>query len=225
MGDPLLKSALFEQLARVGKALGSGKRLELLDLLAQTERTVEALAAASGLNLTTASAHLQTLKQAGLVATRRDGTRIFYRLSGDDVTDLLVRVREVAAARLPDVSAARDAYLGGGSYIASLNRDELTLRMTAGEVTLLDVRPPAEYTSAHLPGAINIPIDELEDRLGEIPAGPEVVAYCRGPYCVFAHEAVEILQRHGRNASRLTDGVSEWRLAGRPIATGTGSQR
>lgn len=222
MGDPILKSALFDQLARVGKALGSGKRLELLDLLAQAERTVEAVAASSGLNLTTASAHLQTLKQAGLVATRRDGTRIFYRLAGPDVADLLVRAQQVASARLPDVQAARDAYLGDGHHITSLDRAELAQRMNAGDLTVLDVRPQLEYAAGHLPGAINIPVAELEDRLTEIPDGPEVVAYCRGPYCVFAHEAVQILQRHGRHAARLTDGVTEWRLAGLPVTTGSG---
>jgi rhodanese-related sulfurtransferase/DNA-binding transcriptional ArsR family regulator len=219
MGDPQLKTALFEQLARVGKAMAHGKRLELLDLLAQSERTVDALASAAGLNLTTASAHLQTLKQAGLVATRREGTRIFYRIAGNDVLDLLVRARELAAARLPDVQAARDAYLGSGRDIWSLDRDELARRTVAGEVTLLDVRPEVEYTAGHLPGAVNIPVEQIEARVGEIPRGREVVAYCRGPYCVFAHDAVAVLQRHGHNASRLTDGVTEWRLAGLPVAT------
>ncbi len=218
MGDANLKTALFEQLARVGKGLANGKRLELLDLLAQAERTVEALAAAAGLNLTTASAHLQTLKQAGLVSTRRDGTRIFYRLSGQDVADLFVRARQVAG-RLPDVRAARDAYLGDALHLTSLDRSELSQRMAAGDLTLLDVRPELEYAAGHLPGAINIPVGELEHRLTEIPDGPEVVAYCRGPHCVFAHEAVGILQRHGRRAMRLTDGVTEWRLAGLPVTT------
>jgi len=219
MSDPALKTALFEQLARVGKALGSGKRLELLDLLAQAERTVEALAAASGLNLTTASAHLQTLKQAGLVSTRRDGTRIFYRLSGPDVADLFVRARQVAAARLPDVQAARDAYLGDGHHITSLDSVELARRMAAGDLTLLDVRPEPEYAAGHLPGAINIPVEQIEERLNEVPFDREVVAYCRGPYCVFAHEAVKVLQAHGRRVARLTDGVTEWRLAGLPVST------
>lgn len=212
-----LKTALFEQLARVGKALGNGKRLELLDLLAQAERTVDALAATAGLNLTTASAHLQTLKQAGLVSTRRDGTRIYYRIAGPDVLDLLVRAREVAAAHLPDVHAARDAYLGHPA-IAALDREVLAGRLADGAITLLDVRPELEYAAGHLPGAINIPIEELEHRMHEIPDGSEVVAYCRGPYCVFAHDAVRLLQRHGRQASRLTDGVTEWRLAGLPVS-------
>jgi rhodanese-related sulfurtransferase/DNA-binding transcriptional ArsR family regulator len=216
MGDAGRKSALFEQLARVGKALASGKRLELLDLLAQAERPVEALATASGLNLTTASAHLQTLKQAGLVATRRHGTKIFYRLAGSDVADLLVRAREVAAAHLPDVAAARDAYLGA-DVVESIGREELLRRVAAGQVTVVDVRPPDEYAAGHLPGAVNIPINELAARLSELPAEVEVVAYCRGPYCVFAHDAVRLLARHGRRAARLDDGVIEWHLAGHPV--------
>ena len=217
MGDSDRKAALFEQLARVGKALASGKRLELLDLLAQAERPVDALAAAAGLNLTTASAHLQTLKQAGLVATRRDGTRIFYRLVGDDVADLFVRARAVAAAHLPDVTAARDSYLGTGG-VESVGRDELLRRVAAGQVTVLDVRPAGEYAAGHLPGAVNIPIDRLAERFDELPADTEVVAYCRGPYCVFAHDAVRLLRAHGRRARRLDDGVVEWRLAGQPLA-------
>jgi rhodanese-related sulfurtransferase/DNA-binding transcriptional ArsR family regulator len=217
MGDAGRKSALFEQLARVGKALASGKRLELLDLLAQAERPVDALSTAAGLNLTTTSAHLQTLKQAGLVATRREGTKIFYRLAGDDVADLFVRAREVAAAHLPDVAAARDGYLGTDA-VESIDRDELLRRIATGQVTVLDVRPANEYAAAHLPGAVNIPIEQLADRMSELPATGEVVAYCRGSYCVFAHDAVRMLQRHGLRATRLADGVTEWRLSGRAIA-------
>jgi rhodanese-related sulfurtransferase/DNA-binding transcriptional ArsR family regulator len=213
MGDAARKAELFEQLARVGKALASGKRLELLDLLAQAERPVDALAAAAGLNLTTASAHLQTLKQAGLVATRRAGTRIFYRLAGDDVARLVGQAREVAAAHLPDVAAARDDYLGP-SGVESIGREELLRRVKAGQVTVLDVRPAGEYAAGHLPGAVNIPVDELADRLGELPTDVEVVAYCRGPYCVFAHDAVRFLVARGRRAVRLHDGVVEWRQAG-----------
>jgi len=213
MGDPGRKTALFEQLARVGKALGSGKRLELLDLLAQAERPVDALATAAGLNLTTASAHLQTLKQAGLVATRREGTKVFYRLAGDDVADLYVRARDVAATHLPDVVAARDDYFGAGE-VESIGRAELLRRASAGEVVVLDVRPANEYAAGHLPGAVNIPVDELAERMSELPADAEIVAYCRGPYCVFAHDAVRLLRRHRRRAARLDDGVLEWRLAG-----------
>lgn len=216
MGDAVRKTALLEQLARVGKALGSGKRLELLDLLAQAERPVEALAAVAGLNLTTASAHLQTLKQAGLVATRREGTKVIYRLAGDDVADLLVRARQVALAHLPDVTAARDAYLGSGE-VESMDRDELLRRAAAGQVMVLDVRPAYEYAAGHLPGAVNIPLDELPARISELPPDTEIVAYCRGPYCVFAHDAIRLLERHGRKAARLDDGITEWRLAGQPL--------
>ncbi|MFG2053382.1 ArsR/SmtB family transcription factor [Micromonospora sp. NPDC048930] len=218
MGDAGRKTVLFEQLARVGKALGSGKRLELLDLLAQAERPVDALATAAGLNLTTASAHLQTLKQAGLVATRREGTKIFYRLAGDDVADLFVRAREVAAAHLPDVVAARDDYLGG-DRVESIGREELLRRVDAGQVTVLDVRPANEYAAGHLPAAVNIPVEELAERISELPPDAEVVAYCRGPYCVFAHDAVRLLHERGRPAVRLIDGTTEWRLAGLPLHT------
>lgn len=217
MGDAARKSALFEQLARVGKALASGKRLELLDLLVQAERPVEALASAAGLNVTTASAHLQTLKQAGLVATRRDGTKIFYRLAGDDIADLFVRTREVAAAHLPDVAAARDAYLGA-SEVESIGRDELLRRVASGKVTVLDVRPAPEYAAGHIPGAVNIPLDQLAARITDLPRTRSIVAYCRGPYCVLAHDAVRLLREHGRRAARLEDGVMEWRSAGHPIA-------
>ncbi|NUT32074.1 MAG: metalloregulator ArsR/SmtB family transcription factor [Hamadaea sp.] len=221
MGDASRKTALFEQLARVGKALASGKRLELLDLLAQAERPVDALAGAARLNLTTASAHLQTLKQAGLVVTRREGTKIFYRLAGDDVADLYVRAREVAAAHLPDVAAARDAYLGSGpargTDVETIGREELLRRVESGEAVVLDVRPPNEYAAGHLPGAINIPVGELAERMREVPADAQIVAYCRGPYCVFAHDAVRLLRERGRRAMRLDDGVTEWRLAGLPV--------
>jgi rhodanese-related sulfurtransferase/DNA-binding transcriptional ArsR family regulator len=205
--------------ARVGKALGSGKRLELLDLLAQGERTVEALARVAGLGLTTASAHLQTLKQAGLVATRRDGTRIHYRLAGPDIADLYARLRDVAAGRLADVDAARRAYLGPGSDVdAVVDRAELLRRARAGDVVVLDVRPAEEYAAGHIPGAVSIPVDQLAARIADLPEAVEVVAYCRGRFCVFAHDAVRLLTAHGRTARRLEDGMLEWRLAGLPVA-------
>jgi rhodanese-related sulfurtransferase/DNA-binding transcriptional ArsR family regulator len=217
MGDETLKAELFGQLARVGKALASGKRLELLDLLAQAERPVDALAKVTGLNLTTASAHLQILKQAGLVTTRRDGTRIFYRLSGPDVADLYARARDVAAAHLADVTVARDAYLGANNAGEPVSRDELLRRAASGEVTVLDVRPAVEYTAGHIPGAVNIPLDQLYDRLSELPDNVEVVAYCRGAFCVLAHDAVRLLTQRGRTARRLEDGLLEWRLAALPV--------
>jgi rhodanese-related sulfurtransferase/DNA-binding transcriptional ArsR family regulator len=222
MGDSLRKAELFEQLARVGKALGSGKRLELLDLLAQGPRSVADLAATAGLGMTTTSAHLQTLKQAGLLSTSREGTTIRYRLADIDVAALYAQVRTVAAAHLPDVDAARARYLGvqDGADTEEIGRIELLRRAQAGEVVVLDVRPAAEYAAGHIPGAVSIPIDELPSRLAELPADTEVVAYCRGPYCVFAHDAVRLLTTHGRRAVRLADGMLEWRLADQPVTTG-----
>jgi len=211
------KALLYEQIARVGKALANGKRLEILDLLAQGERTVESVAKAAGMNMTTASANLQTLKHGGLVVARRDGTRLFYRLSGEDVADLFARVRTVAQAHLADVAAAAAAVLGGDTE--EVTREELLQRAARGEVTVIDVRPFDEYAAGHIPGAISIPVDELAARLAELPADQEIVAYCRGAYCVMAPEAVRIAQAAGRQASRLSDGMLEWRLAGLPVAT------
>jgi rhodanese-related sulfurtransferase/DNA-binding transcriptional ArsR family regulator len=210
------KNALFDQFARVGKALASGKRLELLDLLAQGERDVASLAVAADLGLTTASAHLQTLRQANLVTTRRDGTRILYRLAGSDVAELFARLREVAQSHLPDVEAARATYLGanGGEPVT---RDELRRLAKTTNLTVLDVRPAAEYAAGHIRGAVSIPLDELADRLAELPDGGQIVAYCRGAYCVLAHDAVRLLRAHGRDAVRLADGMLEWHLAGLPV--------
>lgn len=219
MGDRDAKTALFEQLARVGKALGSGKRLELLDLLAQGERTVDSLARAADLGLTTASAHLQTLKRANLVATRRDGTKSYYRLAGTDVAALYALLRSVASAHLPDVEAAAAAYLGDDDT-ERVSRDELLHRVQSGDVVVLDVRPREEYQAGHIPGAISVPVDELADRLGDLPADQDIVAYCRGRYCVLAHDAVRLLSRRGRAASRMADGMLEWRLADLPIDVG-----
>jgi rhodanese-related sulfurtransferase/DNA-binding transcriptional ArsR family regulator len=218
VGDHDRKTALFDQFARVGRALASGKRLELLDLLAQSERDVASLAAAAGLGLTTASAHLQTLRRANLVTTRRDGTRILYRLAGPDVAELYARVRSVARSHVPDVEVARIAYLGpdGGEPVT---RDQLQQLARRRNVTVLDVRPQEEYAAGHIPGAVSIPLDELADRLAELPDGGQVVAYCRGEYCVLAHEAVRLLRGRGRRARRLADGMLEWRLADLPVAT------
>ncbi|QYX76170.1 metalloregulator ArsR/SmtB family transcription factor [Streptomyces akebiae] len=216
MGDPQRKAALYEAFARTGKALSSGKRLELLDLLAQGERTVDALAKAAGLNLTTASAHLQTLKQAGLVATRRDGVRIHYRLAGDDVAALYALLRQVAQTHQADVEPARTAYLGTDDA-EEVDREELLARARVGGIVVLDVRPAEEYAAGHIPGAISIPVDELAERVAELPDDAEVVAYCRGAYCVLAYDAVRLLHARGRKAVRLTDGMLEWRLAELPV--------
>ncbi|UOT05740.1 metalloregulator ArsR/SmtB family transcription factor [Rhodococcus opacus] len=216
MGDRIAKTELFDQFARVGKALSSGKRLELLDLLAQGERTVDALARACELGLTTASAHLQTLKQANLVATRREGTKVFYRLAGQDVAQLFALVRTVANEHLPDVEAAAAAYLGPADT-EHVSKDQLLERARSGKVTVLDVRPREEYQAGHIPGAVSIPLDELADHLADLPPDQEIVAYCRGAYCVLAHDAVRLLTDHGRRAARLTDGMLEWRLATLPV--------
>lgn len=213
------KAELYAAFAAGGKALASGKRLELLDLLAQGERTVDALAAAAGLNLTTASAHLQTLKQAGFVATRREGVRIHYRLAGDDVARLFALLRKVAENHQPAVPPARDAYLGEDGAV-EVAREELRTRAETGDVLVLDVRPVEEYRAGHIPGAVSIPVTELADRIDELPADTEIVVYCRGEYCVLAYDAVRLLTGRGRGAVRLNDGMLEWRLAGMPVQHG-----
>ncbi|MFF4560263.1 ArsR/SmtB family transcription factor [Streptomyces sp. NPDC001435] len=210
------KAQLYDAFAASGKALASGKRLELLDLLAQGERTVDALAKAAGLNLTTASAHLQTLKQAGFVATRREGVRIHYRLAGDDVAQLFALLRKVAERHQATVSGARDAYLGEDGA-AEVTHEELRARAAAGDVLVLDVRPMEEYRAGHIPGARSIPVDELADRINELPEDTDIVVYCRGEYCVLAYDAVRLLTDRGRRAIRLNDGMLEWRLAELPV--------
>jgi rhodanese-related sulfurtransferase len=219
MGDPARKAALFDAIAVTGKALSSGKRLELLDLLAQGERSVDALAKTAGLGLTTASAHLQTLRQAGLVATRRDGTRIYYRLAGQDVAALYALLQQVARDHQAAAGQARTAYLGPDDT-DHLTREELLDRVRAGTATVIDVRPAAEYAAGHIPGALSLPLEELQARLAELPDGAEIVAYCRGANCVLAHDAVRLLAARGRAARRLADGMLEWRLDGLPVAAG-----
>lgn len=226
MGDHEKKTVLFEQVARVGKALGSGKRLELLDLLAQGERSVEHLATAAHLGVSTTSAHLQVLRQAGLVSTRRDGTRVHYELAGLDVFRLYEQLRNVAGERVADVGRAREDYLTSGRTPSSLtptqevSREELLSRATVGDLTVLDVRPLEEYAAAHIPGAISIPLEDLPRRIDELPSDQEVVAYCRGAYCVLAYEAVDLLHAAGRDASRLREGMLEWRLHELPVESG-----
>jgi rhodanese-related sulfurtransferase/DNA-binding transcriptional ArsR family regulator len=210
------KARLYDAFAASGKALASGKRLELLDLLAQGERTVDALAKAAGLNLTTASAHLQTLKQAGFVSTRRDGVRIHYRLAGDDVAQLFALLRKVADRHQAAVPAARDAYLGQDTT-GEMSREELRVRVAAGDIVVLDVRPAQEYLAGHIPGALSIPVQELAGRINELPEDTEIVVYCRGEYCVLAYDAVRLLTDRGRRAIRLNDGMLEWRLSELPV--------
>jgi DNA-binding transcriptional ArsR family regulator len=213
MGDRAAKDALYAEFAAVGKALGSPTRLELLDLLAQGARSVEALAEAADLAISTCSAHLQTLREAGLVATRREGKRIYYSLVADDVAGLWDSLRRVALQHRPHTERARSAYLGPEDTEA-VTTEVLLARIEEGEVIALDVRPAPEYAGGHLPGAIHIPVEELAERLAELPEDREIIAYCRGQYCVLAHDAVRLLRRRGYVASRAADGALEWRIAG-----------
>lgn len=213
MGDRAAKNALFAEFAAVGKALANPGRLELLDVLAQGPRSVDELADAADMGITSCSAHLQTLRDAGLVGSVRDGRRVINFLTDEDVARLLVDLRSVALRHRPGTDRARRAYLGPDDTEA-ISRDELLTRARAGDLVILDVRPDAEYAAGHLPGALNIPVDELSDRLGELPPGTEVVAYCRGAYCVMAHDAVRILTAHGLRARRAEEGALEWRTDG-----------
>jgi rhodanese-related sulfurtransferase len=217
--DRAAKDELHEQFARVGRALANPHRVEILDLLAQGERSVEVLAARSAITIGLASAHLQALRRAGLVTSRRDGTRVLYRLAGDDVYELLAAVRAVATGRIADADRAARAYLG--EPVEAVSRAELLERVRSGDAVVVDLRPAEEFEAGHIAGAISIPLAELEAHLAELPAGVEIVAYCRGPYCALAPQGVALLRRSGRRARRLEDGFPEWRLAGLPVATGS----
>jgi len=211
------KTALLAQFARVAKALGNPARLELLDLLAQAERSVDELARAAGMPVGNTSAQLRALHAAGLVASRRDGVRIFYRLAGEDVAALYRALREVARDHLPDAEAARAAYLGVEEPAEPVSRGELLRRVTAGDVLVIDVRPAAEYAAGHITGAASVPLDDLAARLDTLPADAGIVAYCRGAYCVLARDAVRQLRASGWDARHLADGMLEWRLDGLPV--------
>ena len=217
MGDRQAKDALYDALASVGKALGSGRRAELVDVLAQGERSVEELAGEIGQTVANTSQHLQVLLRSGLVRTRRDGPRVCYSLAGDAVAGLWRAMRDVAGAHVHRIDELVADYLGDRSQLTTIGREDLLARMRAGEVVVLDVRPPAEYAAGHLPDAVNIPPDELESRLADLPAGQPVVAYCRGPLCAYADTAVRTLAEQGRPALRLVDGLPEWAAAGLPV--------
>jgi rhodanese-related sulfurtransferase/biotin operon repressor len=219
MADRDRKDALYEQFAAVGRVLGHPKRLELLDLLTQGPRNVEELAEATGLGMSTCSAHLHALRDAGLAMARRDGRRVFYACAGDDVAALWSSLRLVAQAHRPHTEPARRAYLGPDDTEA-VGTPELRERVATGDVVLLDVRPSPEFAAGHLPGAVHIPLDELAERLAELPEDRQIVAYCRGRYCVLAHDAVRLLTAAGRTARRAEDGLLEWRVAGLPVETG-----
>jgi rhodanese-related sulfurtransferase len=209
------KQALFDEFARVGKALASGRRIELLDVLANGERTVEGLARQLGLSVANTSQHLQVLRQAGLVATRREGTSVHYRLAAPEVFELWRALRTLASSRLAEVERLAAAYLGARDQLEPITRQELARRLADGdELVVLDVRPTEEHAAGHLPGAVSIPLAELRRRLAELPRDREIVAYCRGPFCAFAHEAIAVLTDAGLTARRLEDGLPEWAAAG-----------
>ena len=211
------KQALFEQLAVIARALGSAVRLELLDFLAQGKRSVEELAQVAGLSVANTSKHLQQLKAAGLVEAKRDGKHIRYQLSDDRTLDAIRDLRILAEAHLDQVGDLVSSYLRSRDALEPVPASELLERARDGLVTVVDVRPPEEYAQAHIPGALNIPLDKLKQRLKQLPRDREVVAYCRGPWCVLSYEAVARLREAGIEARRLEDGLPEWRRAGLPV--------
>jgi len=220
--DRAIKTELFDQFARVAQALASGRRVEIVDVLANGERTVEELSRQVAMSVANTSRHLQVLKEAGLLAATRDGTRVRYRLASPVVYRFWVALRSLAAERLPAVQGLVEAYLGSREGLEPISAAELLARLKAGEPLLVvDVRPAEEYAAAHLAGAVSIPLAELEQRVHELPHDREVVAYCRGPYCVYADEAVQLLRSRGRPAVRLIDGYPEWAAGGLPVSVGT----
>jgi rhodanese-related sulfurtransferase len=221
MSDQAAKTALYDEVALVGKALASGRRMELLDVLANGERSVEALASEAGLSVANTSQHLQVLRQGGLVATRRAGTSIHYRLADPAVFTLWRQLRSVAWGRLAAVQRLAAAYLGDRDLLEPVTREELARRLRDGDhLVVLDVRPASEHAAGHVPGAVSIPVQELRRRLAELPLDQEIVAYCRGPFCAFAHEAIALLRSEGFAARRLEDGWPEWEAAGLAVARG-----
>jgi rhodanese-related sulfurtransferase/DNA-binding transcriptional ArsR family regulator len=220
MSTPTPKQHLFEQLARIAAALGSAARLDLLEILAQGERSVDQLASLTGLSVANTSQHLQRLRQAGLTLGRKEGQYVFYRLAGDEVVRLLAGLREMGETHVAEVDRLVRDYFSSRDEMEPVAAGDLLDRARKGLVTVLDVRPAEEFEAGHLPGAVNIPIAELGKRLGELPKRKEVIAYCRGPYCLMSYEAVELLRKKGRKARRLENGLPEWRLAGLPVERG-----
>jgi rhodanese-related sulfurtransferase/predicted transcriptional regulator len=219
MGDRAAKDALFDGLAAVAKALGNGRRAEIVDLLAQGERSVEEVAGELGQSIANTSQHLQQLLRAGLVRTRRDGNRVFYSLASPRVGELWAAVTDVAAGLVAEIDQLAAAYLGDRSKLSTVSRKELAQRLRDGDVVVVDVRPTPEYLAGHVAGAVSLPVDELARRLRDVPKDRQVVAYCRGPYCVYADDAVRTLRRRGYQAARLEDGYPEWARAGLPVET------
>ena len=222
MADRAAKDALYEGFAEAARALASGRRAEIADLLAQGERPVEQIAAEIGQSTANTSHHLRAMARAGLLTTRRDGTRIFYALASENVAALWSALQQVAAEHVAGLQQLAGAYLGSRDGIEVVGRDELAARLARREVLVLDVRPAAEYAAGHVAGARSVPVTELRRHLRALPRDAEVVAYCRGPYCVYADEAVRELTRRGYRARRLTDGYPEWKRAGLPVAAGEG---
>ncbi|MBA3596458.1 MAG: metalloregulator ArsR/SmtB family transcription factor [Methylibium sp.] len=212
-----LKNQLYEQVARIGKAVASPKRLELIELLCQGEKTVETLAAQAEISVKLASAHLKVLRQARLVNTRKDGRYVLYQLASTSVADLWVNLRSEAEERLVELQMALTSIVEHADELKGVDRADILRRAAAGEVVVLDVRPEDEFSVAHLPHARSLPVDELKKRLAELPKDVPVVAYCRGPFCLMAKDAVELLRNKGYQAFHLTDGVAEWRAKGLPV--------
>ena len=217
MSSKGVKQLLFEQFARVGKAMSNANRLEILEFLAQSEYNVDELSKLIGITVANTSQHLQQLRQAGLVISRKQGLKVYYSLSGDDVIELLTVQRKVAERHLAEVDQLINQFLTVKDSLEPLPREELLSRIKQGLVTIIDVRPAIEYNAGHVPGAINMPLDKLEERLGDIDTDREIVAYCRGPHCVLAFDAVEKLRQQGFKANRLEDGFPEWKTAGLPV--------
>lgn len=217
MNHRTLKDLLYEQVARVGKALSSPKRLEILEMLAQGEKAVETITAMLGIDNKLASAHLKALKDVNLVTNRREGKRIYYSLSGCDVSQLTVNLRAVAEAHLVELRVALQGMAAEPERLVRVDRKTLMAQAKRGYIVVIDVRPPDEYQAAHLPYARSIPLAELAQRMAELPRDSDIVAYCRGPFCLLADEAVKLLQAHGLRARKTSDGISEWRAAGLPL--------
>lgn len=222
MGDRIAKDALYDAFADVAKAVASGRRAEIVDILAQGERSVDDIATEIGQTVANTSHHLRAMARSGLVTTRRDGTRIFYALASERVADLWSALRDVAREHVAGLERLTDAYLGDRTGVELVDRGELAARLERGEVVVLDVRPAAEFAAGHIRGARSIPIAELQRRLRGVPKDTDVVAYCRGPYCVYADDAVRQLKKRGFRASRLVDGFPEWKRAGLPVDAGHG---
>ena len=221
MSDRDAKDALFSAFAEVAKAVGSGRRAEIVDVLVQGERSVDEIAGEIDQSVANTSHHLQALTRAGLLSSRREGTRVFYALCSERVGELWAALRDVAVEHVAGIERLADAYLGDRREVEPISRDELALRLRRRDVVVIDVRPRREYQAGHIRGARSMPPDEVRKRLRELPQEVEVVAYCRGPFCVYADDAVRALRRRGFAARRLEDGFPEWRRAGLAVATGT----